>query len=193
VGHARRADGTGLHPHARRMLPPAPGPDPFRVPQLPKLGRAAQVLAIAVGDTCSSQLDNQPECGMCRCDTPLSPAPDASDQNHGSSGPWLPNRLCCPAGSSLTMATSTPLTATRRLMHSSARLAGSTRQPQRVPNLLCPSISPMPSPLLRWSPRLLSTMSSSRVPPSPLSDWLGNHKSHVSGPRGSFNEAAAFT
>ncbi len=48
--------------------------------------------------------------------------PDASDLNHGSSGPWLPRRLYCPAGSSLTMATSAPLSATRRLMHSSARL-----------------------------------------------------------------------
>jgi hypothetical protein len=73
-------------------------------------------------------------------------APDASDQNHGSSGPWLPRRLCCPAGSSLTMATSAPLSATRRLRHSSARLAGSTRQPQRVPNLLCPSFLPCRRP-----------------------------------------------
>ncbi len=49
-------------------------------------------------------------------------APNTSDPNHGSSGPWLPRRLYCPAGSWLTMATSAPLTATRRLMHSSARL-----------------------------------------------------------------------
>ena len=49
-------------------------------------------------------------------------APRASDHDRGSSGPWLPNRLCCPAGSSLTMATSAPLSATQRLMHYSARL-----------------------------------------------------------------------
>ena len=46
----------------------------------------------------------------------------ASDLNRESSGPWLPNRLYCPAGSSLTMATSAPLPATRRLMDYSARL-----------------------------------------------------------------------
>ena len=34
-----------------------------------------------------------------------------------SSGPWLPNRFCCPAGSSLTTATSAPLPASRRLMN----------------------------------------------------------------------------
>src|ERR1035441_7924796 len=42
--------------------------------------------------------------------------------DRGSSGPWLPHRLFCPAGSSLTMATSAPLRATRRLMTYSARL-----------------------------------------------------------------------
>ena len=49
-------------------------------------------------------------------------APKTSDLNHGSSGPWLPDRLYCPASSSLTMATSAPLSATRRLMHYSFRL-----------------------------------------------------------------------
>ena len=34
-----------------------------------------------------------------------------------SSGPWLPSRFCCPAGSSLTMATSAPLHASQRLMN----------------------------------------------------------------------------
>ena len=33
------------------------------------------------------------------------------------SDPWLPVRLCCPVGSSLTMATSAPLSATLGLMH----------------------------------------------------------------------------
>jgi len=49
-------------------------------------------------------------------------APRTSDPDRGSSGPWLPHRLFCPAGSSLTMATSAPLRATRRLMTYSARL-----------------------------------------------------------------------
>jgi hypothetical protein len=49
-------------------------------------------------------------------------APQTSDLNHGSSGPWLPSRLCCPAGSWLTMATSAPLSATLGLTHYSVGL-----------------------------------------------------------------------
>ena len=50
------------------------------------------------------------------------PAPKTSDHDRESSGPWLPSRLYCPAGSLLTMATSAPLSATQRLMDYSARL-----------------------------------------------------------------------
>jgi hypothetical protein len=50
------------------------------------------------------------------------PAPTTSDHDRESSGPWLPSRLYCPTGSSLTMATSAPLPATLRLMVYSARL-----------------------------------------------------------------------
>jgi len=71
-------------------------------------------------------------------------------------------------------------------------VAGPSRQPQRVPNLLCQSFLPMPSPVLRWSPRLHTTMPSSRVLPSPHLYWLGNHRSHQSGTSGLCNEAAAF-
>ena len=49
-------------------------------------------------------------------------APGTSDHDRESSGPWLPHRLCCPAGSSLTMATSAPWRATRRLISYSVRL-----------------------------------------------------------------------
>ena len=49
-------------------------------------------------------------------------APRTSDHDHESSGPWLPSRLYCPASSSLTMATSAPLRAARRLMDYSVRL-----------------------------------------------------------------------
>ena len=49
-------------------------------------------------------------------------APATSDHDRESSGPWLPVRLYCPVGSSLTMATSAPLSATGRLMDYSARL-----------------------------------------------------------------------
>ena len=59
---------------------------------------------------------------LIRSRTCVQAAPKISDQNRGSSGPWLPNRLYCPAGSSLNMATSAPLQATRRLMDYSAEL-----------------------------------------------------------------------
>src|SRR3989442_1235908 len=49
-------------------------------------------------------------------------APATSDHDRESSGPWLPVRLYCPVGSSLTMATSAPLSATQRLMDYSVRL-----------------------------------------------------------------------
>jgi len=44
-------------------------------------------------------------------------APQSSDLNRESSGPWLPCWLCCPAGSLITTATSAPLSATLGLMH----------------------------------------------------------------------------
>jgi hypothetical protein len=59
---------------------------------------------------------------LIRNGTCVQSAPRTSDPDRGSSGPWLPHRLFCPAGSSLTMATSAPLRATRRLMTYSARL-----------------------------------------------------------------------
>src|SRR6266581_1861679 len=43
------------------------------------------------------------------------PAPRTSDHDRESSGPWLPVRLCCPVGSSLTTATSAPLSPTQRI------------------------------------------------------------------------------
>ena len=49
-------------------------------------------------------------------------APRTSDRDCGSSGPWLPSRFYCPAGSLLTMATSAPRSATWRLMDYSAKL-----------------------------------------------------------------------
>jgi len=49
-------------------------------------------------------------------------APKTSDLDRESSGPWLPDRLYCPTGSSLTMATSAPLSAARWLMHYSTGL-----------------------------------------------------------------------
>ena len=112
-------------------------------------------------------------------------APRTSDHDRESSGPWLPS----------------PVVLSGRLVayyghicasggHPTAyglfrQAAGPTRQPQRVPNLLCQSVHPMPSPVLRWSPRLLSTMPSSRVLPSPSLHGLGHHMPHDSESRGS--------
>ncbi len=68
-----------------------------------------------------------------RSRTCVQAAPRTSDHDRGSSGPWLPNRLCCPVGSSLTMATCAPLLATQRLMHYSARLRDQPASPRGSP------------------------------------------------------------
>ena len=47
-----------------------------------------------------------------RIGTCVQAEPRNTNPDHRSSGPWLPDRLYCPAGSSLTMATSAPLSAT---------------------------------------------------------------------------------
>jgi hypothetical protein len=127
-----------------------------------------------------------------RSRTCVQAAPRTSDPDRGSSGPWLPVRLYCPVGSSLTMATSAPLSATQRFMHYTARLRVQPASHRGSPNLLCQSFPPMPSPVLRWFPRLHTTMPSSLVLPSPNLYWLGNHRSHQSGTGGLCNEAAAF-
>ena len=61
------------------------------------------------------------------------PAPKTSDLDRESSGPWLPNRFYCPAGSSLTMATSAPLSATQRIMNYSVRLRNQPASPRGSP------------------------------------------------------------
>jgi hypothetical protein len=60
-------------------------------------------------------------------------APSTSDHDPRSSGPWLPNRLFCPAGSSLAMATCAPLSVTRRLMDYSVRLRTLSADPRGSP------------------------------------------------------------
>ncbi len=55
---------------------------------------------------------------LIRRGTCVQAAPRTSDHDRESSGPWLPHRWCCPADSSLTMATSAPLRATQRLSSS---------------------------------------------------------------------------
>ncbi len=128
-----------------------------------------------------------------RSRTYVQSAPNASDLNHGSHGPWLPRRLYCPAGSSLTMATSAPLTATRRLMHSSARLR---ERPA----------SRRGSPIYSARPFLPCRRPYSGGPRDCVRRCLGREfrlrrfrigsattSPTSSGTRGSFHEAAAFT
>jgi hypothetical protein len=76
-----------------------------------------------------------------------------------SRGPWLGRGLCCPAASSLTMASSEPLAASCRLMVSSAGLCTKAGR-ERVPNLLCASVLIVPSLVPRRTERLHLDVSS---------------------------------
>ena len=60
-------------------------------------------------------------------------APRTSDHDRESSGPWLPVRLYCPVGSSLTMATSAPLSAAQRIMVYAARPRDQPASPRGSP------------------------------------------------------------
>ena len=60
-------------------------------------------------------------------------APRPSDHDRESSGPWLPVRLYCPVGSSLTMAPSAPLGAARWLMDYSTGLRAWPASPRGSP------------------------------------------------------------
>src|SRR6266566_2225528 len=74
------------------------------------------------------------------------PAPRTSDHDRQSSGPWLPNRLYCPTSSSLTMATSAPLSATRRLMNYSVRLPNQSASRRGSPICCADPFTPCPRP-----------------------------------------------
>jgi hypothetical protein len=70
-----------------------------------------------------------------------------------SRGPWLDSVLCCPAASSLTMASSEPLAASCRLMSSTTGLCH-TASRERFPNLLRSSLPFVPSLVPRRTKRL---------------------------------------
>jgi hypothetical protein len=67
-----------------------------------------------------------------------------------SRGPWLASRLCCPAGSRLTMASSEPLASIRRLIFFARRIPRLRVGPQ-FKRLIC---SCMPSLGPRWTDRM---------------------------------------
>ena len=77
-----------------------------------------------------------------RSGTHVQSAPRTSDQDHGSNGPWLPNRFYCPVGSSLTMATSAPLSATRAAYELFRQAAGSSPPTAEGPQFTLPIPSP---------------------------------------------------
>ena len=80
-----------------------------------------------------------------------------------SRGPWLASGLCCPARSSLTMASSEPLGLSRRLMLLRRRVFASSAEAERFPNLLCVSVLSVPSPVPRRTGRLHPTVASPPV------------------------------
>jgi hypothetical protein len=102
-------------------------------------------------------------------------APQTSDLNRESSGPWLPSWLCCPAGSWLTMATSAPLSATLGLMHYSFglrdQLASRRGSPIYSANPFTPCRRLYSGDSCKCSRRYLPR----RLWPSPRPQWLGNH------------------
>ena len=114
---------------------------------------------------------------LIRSRTCVQAAPRVSDLNHGSSGPWLPSRLYCPAGSSLTMATSAPLPAIRRLMDYSVGLRVQPASRRGSPIYSASPFTPCRRPYSGGSrvctPRCL--LRGHR--PSPSLHRLGNHVS----------------
>jgi hypothetical protein len=102
-------------------------------------------------------------------------APRTSDHDRGSSGPWLPNRLYCPAGSSLTMATSAPLSATQRLMHYSARLREQPASLRGSPIYSASPFTPCRRPYSGGSHECAQRCLPRGHWPSPSLHWLGNH------------------
>jgi hypothetical protein len=113
-----------------------------------------------------------------------------------SRGPWLPSGLCCPAGSSLTTASSAPLAPFHPLMYSRVALpahgpasGGEREGPQFTPRFC----AVVPSSVPRWIGWLPLAVLHHPHWPSPPLYWLGIHKStHGRFWRGQCNEAARF-
>jgi len=102
-------------------------------------------------------------------------APRTSDRDRRSSGPWLPNRLYCPAGSSLTMATSAPLLATQRFMHYPVKLRDQPANPRGSPIYSASPFTPCRRPYSGGSHECAQRCLPRGHWPSPSLHWLGNH------------------
>src|SRR6266446_5884899 len=103
------------------------------------------------------------------------PAPRTSDHDRGSSGPWLPDRLYCPASSSLTMATSAPLSATQRLMDYSVKLRNQSASRRGSPIYSASPFTPCRRPYSGGSHECAQRCLPREQRPSPSLHWLGNH------------------
>ncbi len=113
-----------------------------------------------------------------------------------SRGPWLPCGLYCPAGSSLTMASSEPLAPFHPLMDSwmapptHGNASGGEREVPQFTPCFCTFV---PSSVPRWTGWLpLAVLHHPRWP-SPYPYWLGIHSPiHSRFAHGSCDEAARF-
>src|SRR2546428_3828866 len=102
-------------------------------------------------------------------------APRTSDHDRRSSGPWLPSRLYCPASSSLTMATSAPLSATQQLMAYSAGLREQPASLRGSPIYSASPFTPCRRPYSGGSHECTQRCLPRGHWPSPSLHWLGNH------------------
>ena len=103
--------------------------------------------------------------------------PRSSDHDRESSGPRLPSRLSCPAGSLLTMATSAPLEATRRLMDYSVGLRDQPASPRGSPICSASPFTPCRHPYSGGSRKCVQRCLPCGRWPSPSLHRLGNHMS----------------
>ena len=103
------------------------------------------------------------------------PAPRTSDHDRESSGPWLPVGLYCPVGSSLTMATSAPRTATQRLMDYSVGLRDWPASRRGSPIYSASPFAPCRRPYSGGSRKCLRQCLPCGYKPSPSLHRLGNH------------------
>ena len=107
--------------------------------------------------------------------TRVQAAPKISDVNRESSGPWLPSRLFCPSGSSLTMATSAPLSATRGIMNYSVRLRVRPARRRGSPIYSANPFVPCRRPYSGGSRKCWRQCLPCGYKPSPSLHGLGNH------------------
>ena len=110
-------------------------------------------------------------------------APKTSVPNHESSGPWLPVRLYCPVGSSLTMATSAPLSATQRIMDYSARLRDRPASRRGSPIYSASPFAPCRRPYSGGARTCLRQCLPCGYKPSPSLHGLGHHAASRFGTR----------